>query len=120
MDEYEVKYYKNSKTGREPVKEYILNLDDKNQAKIKKYIRFLQMSNGYIEEPYSKHIVGKIRELRVSFGHNQHRIFYFGFIHKKIILLSAFLKKTDKTPLREIQKSLSHYCDTLNNPQNYE
>ncbi len=120
MDKYEIKYYKNSKNGREPVKEYLLNLDSKNQAKVRKYIDVLERSNGYLEEPYSKHIVGKIRELRVSFGHNQHRIFYFGFINRKIILLSAFLKKTDKTPLREIQKALSAYYDTLNNPQNYE
>lgn len=120
MEEYQIKYYKNSRTGRTPVLDYMFKLDDKNRAKIKKYLIFLKKSNGYLEEPYSKHIVGKIRELRVGFGHNRHRIFYFGFINKKIIILSAFLKNTEETPLKEIQKALSFYYDTLNNPHYYE
>ena len=90
--EYKVKFYKDIKTDRSPVLEYIKGLRDKEEAKILKYIEFLRVQKGYLEEPYSKHIKGKIRELRVDFGRIRHRVFYFVFIKKTIILLHAFLK----------------------------
>jgi len=73
-----------------------------------------------LDEPYSKHIKGKIRELRVDFSRNRHRIFYFAFIGKKIILLHAFLKKTKKTPISEIRRAEENYQDVLNNKEIYE
>jgi len=73
-----------------------------------------------LDEPYSKHIFGKIRELRVDFSRNKHRIFYFTFVNKTIILLHSFLKKTAKTPRTEIEKAKGNYKDAVNNPQFYE
>jgi phage-related protein len=115
-DEYKVKFYRDSKTGRRLVLEYIEGLTEKEQAKVSKYIEFLREHNGYLEEPYSKHIKGKIRELRVDFARNRYRIFYFVFIEKTIILLHAFLKKTAKTPNSEIKKAEENYAKFLNNP----
>ena len=66
----------------------------------------MRVNKGYLDEPYSKHIKGKIRELRVDFSKNKHRIFYFTFIKKNIILLHAFSKKTPKTPISEIKKAV--------------
>lgn len=63
-------------------------------------MELLKERGGYLDEPYSKHIKGKIRELRVDFARKHHRIFYFAFVGKKIILLHAFLKKSEK-PLKE-------------------
>ena len=54
-DEYKVKYYKDSRTGKNPVHDYILNLDNKSMAKVEKYIRYLRLCEGYLEEPYSRH-----------------------------------------------------------------
>ncbi len=118
--EYKVKFYKNVKTGQSPVLEYIEELKDKEGAKIFKYIEFLRVNKGYLDEPYSKHIKGKIRELRVDFGRNRHRIFYFVFIKKTIILLHAFLKKTAKTPVSEIKRTEENYYNVLKNPKIYE
>ena len=118
--EYRVKFYRNSRTGKEPVLEYLEKLDIKNRAKILKYIEFLREHQGYLDEPYSRHIQGKIRELRVDFSGNRHRIFYFAFMHKVIILLHAFRKKTDKTPDGEINKADTNYQDVLSRPKLYE
>ena len=85
-----------------------------------KYIEYLKLHEGFLDEPYSKQIKGKIRELRVDFSKNRHRIFYFTFINKNIILLHAFLKKTPKTPLGEIKKAEQNYNDVINNPKIYE
>ena len=119
MDNYRVKYYINNQ-GRIPVKEYIDQLRIKEQAKVLKYVGFLKENEGKLDEPYSRHIEGKIRELRVDFHRNRHRIFYFTFIGKKIILLHAFLKKTPKTPQKEIIQAGKNYLDVINNPKIYE
>ena len=118
--EYKIKFYKDSQTGKSPVLEYIDNLNRKERAKILKYIEFLREHEGYLDEPYSKHIKGKIRELRVDFNRNRLRIFYFIFIEKTIILLHAFLKKTEKTPIQDIKRAEANYCDVLNNAKLYE
>ena len=99
---------------------YLENLNDKERAKVLKYIEFLREHKGYLDEPYSKHIGGKIRELRVDFFKNKHRIFYFVFVGKNIILLRAFLKRTNKTPVSEIKKAKENYNNVLKNKKFYE
>src|SRR3989338_6224589 len=107
MAEYKVKFYKNSNNGKKPVFDYIENLNIKNKTKVYKYIDFLRANNGYLDEPYSKHIKGKIRELRVDFSKDSHRIFYFTFVNKNIILLHAFFKKKEfKKHYEEFGKQL--------------
>lgn len=118
--DYEVIFYRDLITGKSPVTDYIKNLGKKDRAKVSKYIDFLRVNEGYLDEPYSKHIKGKMRELRVDFGHNRHRIFSFTFVGKKIILLHAFLKKTAKTPNSEIRKAEANYQDVLANSKYYE
>lgn len=117
--EYKVRFYEDG-NGKRPVLEYMDNLSDKERAKVSKYVDFLKVSGGVLDEPYSKHIKGKIRELRVDFGKNKHRIFYFTFIEKNIIFLHAFLKKTAKTPSKEIKKAEKNYYDIINNYKTYE
>ncbi|MDP3792452.1 MAG: type II toxin-antitoxin system RelE/ParE family toxin [bacterium] len=110
MSNYAVQYYIDNK-GRVSVREYIDSLNLKEKAKVLKYIDFLRQNDGKLDEPYSRHIEGKIRELRVDFHRNRHRIFYFTFIGRKIILLHAFLKKTAKTPISEINQAKKNYLN---------
>jgi len=118
-NEYRAKFYKDSRNGRSPILEYIKRLQAKDQTKILKYIEFLRENKGVLDEPYSRHIKGKIRELRVDFSRNRYRIFYFTFIKKTIILLHAFSKKTLQTPVSEIKKAEENYYDVLNNKEIY-
>ncbi len=117
--EYKVSFYKDKK-GKSSVLEYIYKLPKKERSKIHKYIELLRVNKGILDEPYSKHIKGKIRELRVDFGKNRHRIFYFTFIGKNIVFLHAFLKKTPKTPEHEIKKAEDMYLNIINNLRSYE
>jgi len=119
-NEYKIKYYKDSRTACDPVFEYIENLDAKHRLKIRKYIEYLRSRGGYLDEPYGRHIQGKIRELRVDFSFSRHRILYFSFVDKNIVLLHAFLKKTAKTPEREIEIAISRYNDFINNYEKYD
>ena len=119
-ENYQVKFYCDSRTGREPVLEYIQSLDLKTKEKVNKYLELLEEQNGYLDQPYSRHIIHKIRELRVDFFNDFHRIFYFSFVNKKIILLHAFRKKTRNTPRKEIKLAELRYQDSINNPKLYE
>ncbi|MBU3964178.1 type II toxin-antitoxin system RelE/ParE family toxin [Patescibacteria group bacterium] len=119
LGDHRIYYYIDSK-GKEVVKEYIDKLSKKEQVKVFTYLELLKDKKGYLDEPYSKHIKGKIRELRVGFSKNHHRIFYFTFVSKKIILLHAFLKKTSKTPKKEIIKAEKNYRDFLINNNKYD
>lgn len=120
MNEYRALFYVDPRTGAIPVKRYIESLEGKVAAKVLKYIAFLREHKGHLDEPYSRHIEGSIRELRVDFARDRHRIFYFTFVGKTIILLHAFLKKTPKTPLREIRTALEHYHNVLTHTHFYE
>lgn len=109
--EYKVYYYQNSRTQRAPVLEYIQKIPIKDRAKIAAYITLLRDWNGRLDEPYSRYIRSGIRELRVDFARNRHRVFYITVEGKKIILLHAFLKKTPKTPEQEITRALNNFKD---------
>ena len=117
--EYRVTFYKEPK-GTRPALVYIESLPSKEQTKILKYIEFLRVHKGVLDEPYSRHIEGKIRELRVDFARNRHRIFYFIFVDKNIIFLNAFLKKTEKTPMQEIEKAKVCCRAIMLNKETYE
>lgn len=104
---YSIEFYKD-KDGNEPVKEYISSLAGKNDKdsrvnlnKIRDYIKTLSEYGTRAGEPYVKHIEGEIWELRPL----RNRILFFGYDGNKIILLSHFIKKTQKTPQREIDKA---------------
>ncbi|MFH1780717.1 MAG: type II toxin-antitoxin system RelE/ParE family toxin [Candidatus Nealsonbacteria bacterium] len=108
---YRVYYYRNGRTGKVPVLEYLGGLKLKDRGKISAYIVLLRDCGGRLDEPYSRYIRSGVRELRVEFARNRHRIFYIAVEGKKIILLHAFLKKTPKTPVQEIRRALNNFED---------
>lgn len=110
-EKYKVYYYRNSHTKQAPVLEYIQKIPVRDRAKITAYIALLCDSKGRLDEPYSRYIRSGIRELRVEFARNRHRIFYTTVEGKRIILLHAFLKKTAKTPKQEIVRALNNFKD---------
>ena len=72
-----------------------------NREKIMAYISALSMYGLRLGAPYIKHIDGEIWELRPI----KNRILFFIWKKDEIILLSHFVKKTRKTPKREIEKA---------------
>jgi len=110
-NDYRVYYYQNSRTGKVPVLEYFGALLVKDKGKISAYIVLLRNCGGRLDEPYSRYTGSGVRELRVEFSRNRHRIFYVTVEGKKIILLHAFLKKTPKTPEQEIKRALNNFED---------
>lgn len=110
---YEIHFYKD-KNGREPVKEYIASLVGKKDKdsrikanKIANYIDILRQYGTQAGEPYIKHLDGDIWELRPL----RDRILFAAWDGRGFLLLSVFMKQTQKTPLREIEKAKSNLAD---------
>ena len=75
----------------------------------------LLLTNGpELREPHSKHVEDGIFELRAKQGSDIGRVLYFFFVGKKAILTNGFLKKTMKTPKREIELAKKYRQEYLN------
>ena len=108
-----IEYYVTS-DGKCPVKEFIDLLSPESKAKYVFIADLLEDCGLKVREPYVKPITGsrKLFEIRIKDKANIHRIFYFAFTGKKLIILYGFTKKTDKTPGREIviaEKRMEEY-----------
>lgn len=113
MQEFEVFFYKKD-DGTEPAKDFVLSLDDKMQAKIFKVIEMAAINGLNLREPYSKPLEDGIFELRAQSGSDITRVLYFFFVGHRIILTNGFVKKTQKTPRREIDRAKRYRDDFLN------
>lgn len=112
MDKFEVEFYE-TETGRQPAKDFLLSLDKKMRAKMSDTISILQ-DNGYdLREPYSKHLREGIFELRARVGSDATRVLYFFYIDGKIILTNGFVKMTQRTPVKEIERAKRYRADYL-------
>jgi len=85
-----------------PVKDFLESLPPKHRAKAMREINLLEEYGISLIEPHAKHIKGKLWELRIESAGDISRIFYFAHVGKKIVLLHGFVKKTRKTPAKEI------------------
>ncbi len=97
------------KNGKSEIIEYITDLRNKKNnkdsriklAKITSYIDQLSTKGLQLGQPFIKHIEGEIWELRPL----RDRIMFASWCNNKFILLSIFMKQTQKTPKKEIEKA---------------
>ena len=89
--------------GKTPVQEFLDKLPVKHHAKALRDIDVLEKYGTTLVEPHVKHIKGKLWELRIKSASDISRIFYFVPVGMDIVLLHGFVKKTQKTPNREIE-----------------
>lgn len=115
---YQIIFYTNTK-GFSEVENYLQTLAKKRfqnkDAKIKfikitAYINLLSQKGLKLGEPYIKYIGDGIWELRPL----RDRILFAYIDNNRFILLHYFMKKTQKTPFREIEKAKSNLKDYKN------
>jgi len=85
------------------VREFIARQPDECQAQYLAMVERLE-ADGFLIEPFAKKIDKKLFELRVRRG-RQMRVFYCYMAGNVIVGVHAFLKKTQKTPDREIKQA---------------
>ena len=105
------------KSGEEPVREFLFSLPVKHRAKAIWEIDLLAEHGTGLKGPYAKAIVGKryagLWELRIQYANQISRVFYFIHDRDDFVLLHGFLKKTDRTPMRELELALKYMFDYL-------
>ena len=99
--------------GYVPVKDFLSRLSDKMRARAFWVIDCLKIYASDIREPYSKHLGDGIFELRIKAGNDISRILYFFFVGDTAVLTNGFIKKTQKTPSAEIEKSRKYRNDYI-------
>lgn len=110
---YDIVFYED-KRGNSPVMDLINDLAAKkskdariNLQKIYDYINALRQNGTYAGEPIMKPLKNGIWELRPL----KNRILFAAWIGNSFILLHHFVKKTQRTPAREIEQALRNLND---------
>lgn len=75
------------------VEAWLLGLSDEEFGQAQFYIDLLEVKGVLLDEPYTRQLRGKLRELRFYVGREQMRVSYFIAPGRRIILLTVFNKK---------------------------
>lgn len=112
---HEIHFYRD-RNGKEPVLEYLRELSRKKDKdsrikanKINDYIEVLSQYGTQAGEPYIKHLDGDIWELRPL----RDQILFVAWGNGSFVLLHHFMKQTQKTPAREIDKAKRELADLI-------
>jgi phage-related protein len=61
----------------------------------------------HIGEPHVKHIEGRLWEMRMKGRSGISRVLYVTAVGRRVVIVRVFVKKTERTPRREIELALS-------------
>ena len=111
---FPIEFFQDDHFGR-PINEFLDGLDDKQKAKAFRVFQWVQ-EHERVSSEHLKKLPGTddIWEVRVGFAGNIQR--YLGKLHNgRLVLVHAFVKKTQKTPAKEIalaEHRARHYVRT--------
>lgn len=111
---HEIIFYQD-RNGRQPVLDYMEKLGKSKskdgRIKLNKISDYIQALSVYgteqLTENYVKHLDGEIWELRPI----RDRILFAAVVNGRYVLLHQFMKKTQKTPAREIEQAKRELAD---------
>ena len=97
--------------GKCPVQEFLDSLSGKVAQKIVWVLRLLEDMDRVPASYFKKLAAAEdIWECRIQFGSNAYRIFCF-FLNNSVVLTNGFVKKSQKTPAREIERAEAYRRD---------
>ena len=111
--EWKVKFYQ-TQNHKSPVEDWLKGLDIKTQSKIIKNLTLLEKFNLNLKQPYVKPLENKLYEIRTKDSKGIYRIIYFAHTGKQFIMLNGFTKKTQKTPMKEIELAKRRMKEFIN------
>lgn len=99
--EYTIDYYSGS------VEEDILALPDTLAARYVVLTRRMVAVGPNLGEPHTKSMRDGLLELRLKGAEGIARVFYCTQVGRRIVMLHSFVKKTNRTPSRELELALN-------------
>lgn len=108
MDKWKVVYYVSS-SGGNPVSDFLDSLDKQTQSKLLRIVANIEEYGLLAVIPHIKKLSGTpLWEIRVL-GKINARIIYVVPTQTKVILLHGFIKKSNRTPSKEIGIALMRF-----------
>jgi phage-related protein len=95
--DFEITYYSTK------VQEQIFDLPDTLAARYIVLTRRMLAIGPNLGEPHTKSMGSGLFELRLKGAEGIARVFFCTLIGKRIVMLHSFIKKTDRTPKRELE-----------------
>ena len=99
--EYEIRYYS------EVVQDEIFDLPDTLAARYVVLTRRMVALGPNLGEPHTKAMKNGLFELRLKGAEGIARVFYCTQVGRRIVMLHSFVKKTNRTPARELDTAMS-------------
>lgn len=101
---WQVVYYHDQR-GRRPVREFLDGLRVPDRAAVLRGFALLEEFGLGVEWPHVRPVSGyrKLWELRVRAQVGAIRLFYFAHTGRRFVILHGFVKKSGKTPRRELE-----------------
>lgn len=90
------------------VRDWYLALDEEEQARVGFHVDRLAAMGPLLDEPFTKQLDGKLRELRFYLGGRPWRVTYWIASNRRIILLTVFVK-TRQRERREVDRARRAY-----------
>ncbi|MBI2599898.1 type II toxin-antitoxin system RelE/ParE family toxin [Candidatus Daviesbacteria bacterium] len=111
MDKWQVVFYI-SLSGNNPVQDFLDQYPDID-AKVTRILFNIKEYGLSSVIPHTKKLIGTpLWEIRIL-GQDSARIFYVTRKEKRILILHAFIKKTEKTPIKEINVALDRLKEVI-------
>ncbi len=101
MAEFKCVYYQ-TQAGRTPVKEFVDSLHERSQQKYFEVVNLLETYGKSLPKPHADFLGDDIYELRFVGIEGKMRILYFFYFENKIVFTNSFVKKTQRTPKKEL------------------
>ena len=99
--------------GTAPFEEYLSGMQPKMKAKTLRSVLLLKEFGPTLREPNTKPLGDGIFELRTVLGSDTGRSLFFFYDGNTIVLTHGFIKKTQKTPRKEIERAKAIRRDYL-------
>ena len=100
---WSISYWRNP-YGKSPVERYIDAIASREErAELLSLLKGVQENGTDAIGVGFRQIEGKLWEIKIRIRGNQHRIFYVVLKGNEMLLLHAYLKKTQKAPTKEIK-----------------
>lgn len=107
---WEIDYYETT-SGKEPVREFIEGLETRAKSKVYQVFELLSEFGIILGQPHVKKVIGTpLWELRIL-GDNSIRLFYVIVVHGKFLILHGFVKRQQKTLVKEINTAIKRLFD---------
>lgn len=109
---WEVFFYR-TPGGDSPVEEFLDALSDKARAKCLAYLRQVDEHGFDLPRSIIAKVRGKIREILPEWGGIEYRFFYAAIVGRRIVVLHAIQKQSQKLKAKDIDVAEARYRDIL-------